>query len=370
MTGTIRKDGDPEMMRHIGLGEHDKVVLGLSGGVDSTAAALLLKQQGYRVVCLYFDVLGRGKESAEKARKAARALDLPFLYKDMSQIFEREVLSYFEREYLAGRTPNPCVQCNPTVKYRALLEGARDLSAGHIATGHYARVEKRKKKGLYQIRMSANQKKDQSYVLWKLGQQELSRVLFPLGEIRDKEEIRGLLRREGFENAEDKDSQEICFVEKGNYGDFLRQNRGYLPKPGFFTDKEGNVLGSHKGIVFYTVGQRKGLGIALGKPAFVTGIDSEKNRVILGDNQDLFSDTIRAGSWHFPAGVPDENTPLQGRIRYSAPLSACRLQKEKEQSFMVKFDQPQRAPAPGQSLVLYDGEYLAGGGIIEKNCHA
>lgn len=348
-----------------------KVVLGLSGGVDSTAAALLLQEQGYEVTALYFDVFGKGEETAAGAKRAAERLGIPLLYKDISKAFKRKVIAYFYNEYVAGRTPNPCVMCNKEIKYSVLLQAAAELGAARVATGHYARVKKRDEDGLYTVRIAANAKKDQSYVLWKLGQEELSRVIFPLGEMESKEQIREILRKKGFENAEKKDSQEICFVKNDDYITFLKQKMGLKTIPGDFLDREGRILGPHQGIIHYTIGQRKGLGITFGKPMFVTKIDGTNNTVVLGSNEDLFSKKVKASRYHFCGPVPKNGTEALGKIRYASDFAPCHIHFTEEQDvegkkqLIVEFDQPQRAPTPGQSLVLYREDELLGGGIIE-----
>lgn len=273
----------------------NKVVLGLSGGVDSTAAALILKEKGYEVTGLYFDVFGGSAKSEEgrvKAETAAEQLGIKFIYRDLSDEFREKVIGHFCSEYSCGRTPNPCIVCNPDVKFRVLLETADQEGAQYIATGHYAGTYYDEATDTWFIRRAANEAKDQSYMLYRLGQEVVSRLLLPLNDVDDKEKIRDIARKNDMKNAEAKDSQEICFIEADdNYKDFLMR-RGYETPEGEFVDAQGNVLGCHKGIMNYTIGQRKGLGIALGKPAFVTAIDGAKNQVVLGDNADLFKTEV------------------------------------------------------------------------------
>ncbi|MDO4545101.1 MAG: tRNA 2-thiouridine(34) synthase MnmA, partial [Bacillota bacterium] len=265
-----------------------KVVLGLSGGVDSTAAALLLQEKGYEVIGLYFDV--QAWESGRKqAEQAARQLGIDFLYRDVSAEFESIVIDDFCREYSRGRTPNPCIVCNPSIKFRTLLEAADSIGAEHIATGHYADTFFDEESGLWYIKRAASEKKDQSYMLYRLGQETISRLLLPLNSMEDKEKVRDIAREKELANADARDSQEICFIDDSDdYKAFLSR-RGVVSPAGDFVDRKGNKLGEHRGILSYTIGQRKGLGIALGKPVFVTKIDSEKNQVVLGENEELFT---------------------------------------------------------------------------------
>ncbi len=351
----------------------NKVVLGLSGGVDSTTAALLLKEQGFTVIGFYFDVLGTNDKGKKAAEDLARHLDIDFISEDVSDFFEQEIIGNFCSEYGRGRTPNPCVICNPAVKFKKLLETADANGAYYIATGHYARIHHNIDRDIYYIRKGANQRKDQSYMLYRLGQQVLSRLMLPLGEFAEKEDARNLARSKHMPNADASDSQEICFIndEKENYVNFLERH-GICSRCGDFVDSNGNVLGQHKGISHYTVGQRKGLGIALGKPAFVTSIDAENNRVVLGSNEDLFSRYITSSEHFFaetssaviPAGLL-EKSGITVKIRYAAKPAEAVLSSCGEDMIEACFDEPQRAAAPGQSIVFYDGELVLGGGFIE-----
>ena len=355
--------------------KNNKVLLGLSGGVDSTAAALLLSEKGYEVTGYYFDVTGKNAAGAREAAGLAQKLGVAFIAEDVSAEFAQAVVKPFCEEYVAGRTPNPCVICNPLVKFRKLLEIAGKIGADHIATGHYARVFRDEESGLFYPRIAANAAKDQSYMLYRLGQEALSRLIFPLGDFNDKEEIRQLARDFGLENAEKKDSQEICFLAEGEeHLDFIR-DQGYEICPGDFTDSDGRVLGRHKGVAAYTVGQRKGLGLALGRPAYVTAIDAEQNRVVLGANDDLFKREVRAADCFFPGRPPEyfAGRKLRAKVRYAAKPAEASFSLEREETkpgvvddkkIIAIFAESQRAPAPGQSLVFYDGDVVVGGGII------
>ncbi len=362
-----------------------KVVLGLSGGVDSTAAALILQERGYEVTGLYFDVFGGNEKSAagrEKAETAARQLGIKFIYRDVSDEFREKIIGNFCSEYSCGRTPNPCIICNPGIKFRVLLEAADSEGAQYIATGHYAGTFYDAETGRWFIRRAASEKKDQSYMLYRLGQEVISRLLLPLDDAEDKEKIREIARKNDMKNAEAKDSQEICFIDDGdNYKAFLKR-RGYESPEGDFVDAAGNVLGRHKGILNYTIGQRKGLGIALGKPAFVTAIDGVKNQVVLGDNADLFktevcsSDNIMFGirtGFQAASGcsvIPDElrswlSEGISAKIRYAAKPAAASLSLLEDGRVLASFKDPQRAPTPGQSIVFYKNDFVIGGGFID-----
>lgn len=350
----------------------NKVVLGLSGGVDSAAAALLLKEQGFEVVGFYFDVTGDNEDGKKAAQDLARRMNIEFYAADVSEVFAETVISDFCSEYAQGRTPNPCIVCNPAIKFKSLTDLADRLGAYHIATGHYARIAFDEERNLYFVRRGANEKKDQSYMLYRLSQDVLSRLIFPLGEFQDKGEIRALAEAAGLPNAKTADSQEICFIDesKEHYTDFLARH-GVAAVPGHFTDNCGNLLGIHHGCCRYTVGQRKGLGVALGKPVFVTEIDSANNKVILGDHKDLFKSEIHTVNHFFTATSgktwPDsEKTELAitAKIRYAAPLCEARISPQEGGRLLVRFEKPQRAPAPGQSVVFYDGDLVIGGGFI------
>lgn len=375
-----------------------KVVLGLSGGVDSTTAALLLQEKGYEVIGLYFDAMGKGREDvgAVRAEMAAKQLGIKFLYRDVSDIFREKVIGNFCSEYVCGRTPNPCIVCNPDVKFKTLLAAADEEGADWIATGHYAGTYQDPESEEWFIRRAKSEAKDQSYMLYRLGEDVISRLILPLNDAEDKEAVREIARKKALKNAEDKDSQEICFIEDGDdYKAFLRRNGCDLLK-GDFVDADGNILGEHQGILHYTIGQRKGLGIALGKPAFVTGIDSEKNQVVLGDNQDLFKTEV-VSDGNILLGIDfsrlaqqerearqadcgengedgearslgiigfDDTSGITAKIRYAAKPAAASLKLLPDGKILATFEEPQRAPTPGQSIVFYQDDLVLGGGFI------
>lgn len=352
----------------------NKVVLGLSGGVDSTAAALLLKEKGYTVVGFYFDVLGNNREGSEAAEQLAQKLDIAFVKMDVSEEFDRVVIGNFCKEYMAGRTPNPCIICNPKIKFKKLLQVAEEEGAYYIATGHYARIFHDGDRDLYFVRKGANEKKDQSYMLYRLGQSVLSRLILPLGDFEDKEETRSLARSRRLPNAEAADSQEICFIDdqKEDYVSFI-ERRGLAAEKGNFVDMQGKLLGEHRGLLHYTIGQRKGLGIALGKPVFVTSIDPENNQVTLGDHDDLFKREVVSVENFFaetslgdlPQGAGSEFR-VSAKIRYAAKPAPATVSRLPGGQILTVFDEPQRAAAPGQSIVFYRDDVVLGGGFIQS----
>lgn len=364
----------------------EKVVLGLSGGVDSTAAALLLQEKGYEVIGLYFDIFkdeSRGHKGRAAAELAAKELGIKFICKNVSSLFEDKVIGNFCSEYVCGRTPNPCIVCNPNIKFKILAETADEEGAVYIATGHYAGTYYDEKEDIWYIKRAANEKKDQSYMLYRLGQNIISRLLLPLNDAENKEDVRNIARKRALNNAEAKDSQEICFIEDGgSYKEFLA-GKGYEAVKGDFVDKEGNLLGRHKGIYNYTIGQRKGLGIALGKPAFVTGIDGSRNQVIIGENEELFKKEI-ISSGNILMGIDFEklgidnsesislgligfgkNDGITAKIRYAAKPSPAFVNLMKDGRLLTVFEEPQRAATPGQSIVFYKDDLVIGGGFID-----
>ncbi len=345
----------------------NKVILGLSGGVDSTAAALILAEKGFDVTGLYFDVTPETAASGEgrrRAEKAAEQLSIGFLYKDVSREFEETVIGDFCHQYACGRTPNPCIVCNPKIKFRTLLEAADSLGAYYIATGHYADTFRDEATGKWYIRKAGNARKDQSYMLYRLGQDVISRLLLPLSHVEDKEQVREMARAKALENSEARDSQEICFIsERDDYKDFLRRRGVRLPG-GDFVDRDGNVLGQHSGILDFTIGQRKGLGIALGKPAFVTAIDSDTNQVVLGNNEDLFEREIFSEGNMLTDETWLDDDGLTAKIRYAAKPARVKLERAGDDRIRACFREPQRAATPGQSIVFYKDDLVIGGGFI------
>ena len=351
------------MMRNMEL-QKNKVLLGLSGGVDSATAALLLKEKDFDVTGFYFDVKGQNEQGRAEAEAVAKQLDIPLIYEDVSSDFRGIVIEDFITEYLHGRTPNPCIACNRYVKWESLLQRSLAIGADYIATGHYARVEQLPN-GRYAIKNSVTAEKDQTYALYNLTQAQLSRTLMPVGDYH-KDEIRQIAEEIGLMVAHKKDSMEICFIPDDDYAGFIDKECGKLvPPPGNFVSTDGKILGRHKGITHYTVGQRKGLGIALGYPVFVTEIRPETNEVVLGSNEDVFTTELYADHVNFMS-IPDieGEVKLKAKIRYSHSGSMCKVTRTGEDQIHCVFEEPVRAVTPGQAVVLYDGEYVLGGGTI------
>ncbi len=347
-----------------------RVVAGLSGGVDSAVVAYLLKAAGHEVIGVTLKTwTGRSSRCCElnDAREMALRMGIPHYVRDAAADFQNRVVQPFIHDYQRGRTPNPCVECNRHVKWAQLLEAASGMGAAYVATGHYASTA-RLANGRFAIRRGMSRRKDQSYVLYQLTQEQLSRTLLPLGDY-EKEEVRAIASRAGLLAAQKPDSQEICFVTEGGYTDYIeRETEAELPPPGDFVDEAGNVLGRHAGIAHYTVGQRKGLGLALGYPAYVTRIDAAKNEVVIGGETSLFRTVVHCGEVAFmsiPGLAPGESRRALVKIRYNHGGETAILEKDDGDGLTVIFDRPVRAPAPGQSAVFYDeAGYVIGGGKI------
>ena len=342
-----------------------KVMLGMSGGVDSTVAAYLVKKEGYKVVGVTLSLYPEnGLAEEEEARRVAAAMGIAHETVDLSAPFHKEVIERFICAYQAGATPNPCIDCNRSIKFGEMLRYAEERAADLVGTGHYARIE-RDANGRYLLKRAVDITKDQTYVLYSLNQHQLAHTLLPLGGYR-KSEIREIAEAEGFINARKHDSQDICFVPDGDYASFIERYTGKTFAEGDFVDKNGVVLGRHRGMIRYTVGQRKGLGIALGKPAFVCAKCAATNTVTLGENADLFSKDLTAYDVNLIAcdSIP---TPIRvtAKIRYGQNETPATVEQIGEGRIHVEFDTPQRAIAKGQSVVLYDGDTVVGGGIIE-----
>ena len=353
-----------------------KVVVGMSGGVDSSVAAYLLKQQGYDVVGVTMQIWQDesheeienkggccGLSAVDDARRVAEMLDIPYYVMNFKSEFKRDVIDYFVREYLAGRTPNPCIACNRYVKWESLLTRSIQIGADYIATGHYARICELPN-GRYAIRNSVTAKKDQTYALYNLTQEQLKRTLMPIGDYT-KEQVRKIAEDIGLMVAGKPDSMEICFVPDNDYASFIEKETGVTSVPGDFVDVDGNVIGKHKGVIHYTVGQRKGLGIALGKPAFVVAIRPEQNQVVIGEDRDVYTERLYANNLNFMSVYNiTESVHVKAKIRYSHEGAYCTVRKIDSDTIECIFDQPVRAVTPGQAVVLYDGEYVLGGGTI------
>ncbi len=353
-----------------------KVVVGMSGGVDSSVAAYLLKEQGYDVIGVTMVMWSQNAQEDEKegrepvsvtdARKVAEHLGIPYYVLDFKQKFKEEVVDYFTSEYLAGRTPNPCNVCNRHIKWEALLAWAEEHGARYIATGHYARIDVMEN-GRYAIQNSVTAKKDQTYALYNLTQEQLSRTLLPIGEY-EKEAVRRIASEQKLPVADKADSQDICFIPDGDYCSFLeRQIPKLLPGEGDFVKKDGTVAGRHRGVPYYTIGQRKGLGIAMGHPVFVCELRPETNEVVIGENEDIFSDRLICGNINY-MGMEKGKEPSRcmAKVRYAHKGDMCRLETLPDGRILVHFEKPVRAITPGQSVVFYDGRHVLGGGVIEE----
>ena len=353
-----------------------KVVVGMSGGVDSSVAAYLLKEQGYDVIGVTMQIWQEedacsveenggccGLSAVEDARRVASALEIPYYVMNFKKEFRENVIDYFTDEYLSGRTPNPCIACNRYVKWEALLNRSMAIGAEYIATGHYARIE-RLANGRYALRRSATLAKDQTYALYNLTQEQLAHTLMPVGAYA-KDEIRSIAEKIGLLVADKPDSQDICFVPDGDYASFIRENTGREIPEGNFVTPDGKILGRHKGIIHYTVGQRKGLGLALGYPAFVLEIRPDTNEVVIGTYEESLTHTVRADRINFMS-VEDLKEPrrVYAKIRYNHKGAWCTVEKTGEDEIVCRFEEPQRAVTPGQAVVLYDREYVLGGGTI------
>ena len=348
-----------------------KVVLGLSGGVDSTIAALLLKEQGYDVTGLYFDISEGNEAGRQAAQQVAAEAGIEFVYQNVHEQFYNTVVDNFCNEYISGRTPNPCIVCNPSVKFKKLSDYADKIGAYYLATGHYGSTCYDEQTASWYIRRGKNLKKDQTYMLYRLPQEIISRFLMPLEKLETKDETRKIADDAGMSNAHQKDSQEICFIpDDKTYLDLLN-DRGCKSKPGKFIDLDGNIIGEHQGIVNFTVGQRKGLGMTFGKPMFVLKLDNNNNTVTLGDNKDLFSSTVYSKNNFFAAtgsGIMPEQfdgMQVEAKIRYAARPAAAVIRQIDSDTVEAVFSEPQRAATPGQSIVFYYKDMVIGGGFIE-----
>ena len=345
----------------------------MSGGVDSSVAALLLKQQGYEVVGITMQIWQEVEhqsgaccslEAVSDARHVAGQLGIPHYVFNFRDEFKTKVIDYFCAEYLHGRTPNPCIVCNRYLKFESLLSKAMAMEADFIATGHYARVIRDETSDLYRLFIGLDQGKDQSYALYTLTQYQLEHILFPLGTYT-KQEVRKLAEEAHLPVSTKAESQDLCFVSAGRYGEFVDNCPGLETKTGHFRSSSGESLGIHKGIHHYTIGQRKGLGLALGHPAYVTGIDPATDTVWIGDNPDLFHSTLIADSVHYISGItPEKPYRARAKIRYSAARVPTLITPLDTNRIQVDFSTPQRAITPGQAVVLYDGDQVLGGGTI------
>lgn len=365
-----------------------KVVVGMSGGVDSSVAACLLKEQGYDVTGVTMRTWEDeekalveenggccGQSAAEDAGRVAGILGIPHYVVNFKREFREKVVDYFILEYLNGRTPNPCIACNRYIKWESLLRRAMEIGADYIATGHYARVEKLPN-GRYAVRNSVTAAKDQTYALYNLTQFQLARTLMPVGDYT-KEEIRRIAEENRLPVASKRDSQDICFVPDKDYAGFIRRTAKRelleklpaefpkeLPGEGNFVSEDGRILGTHKGVIHYTIGQRKGLSLSMGHPVFVSELRPKTNEVVISDS-DVFRTELTCNRIHF-MGMEDLKEPrrLWAKIRYAHKGEWCTAVRTGEDKISCIFEHPVRAVTPGQAVVFYDGEYVMGGGTI------
>lgn len=353
-----------------------QVCVAMSGGVDSSVAAVLLQEQGYELSgvnlrMFHNEDLGESSEKtccsladAEDAALVARRMGFPFYVFDFSQVFRDTVIRDFVDEYQAGRTPNPCAVCNREVKFGELLRRVQALGSDYLATGHYARVERDPSSGRFLLRRAADRSKDQTYFLYMLTQEQLAHTLFPLGGLC-KAEVRRIAEVHGLVNARKHDSQDICFVPNGKYADFIERTAGQASPAGLFLDQEGKILGQHKGLIRYTRGQHKGLGLSTEEPLYVLEKDVASNTIRLGPDSALWTRELTAEQVNL-ISVPVLTEPMRvtAKTRYSQREAAATAEALPDGRIRVIFDEPQRAITPGQAVVLYDGEYVVGGGII------
>ena len=341
-----------------------KAIIAMSGGVDSSVAALLIKNSSYEPMGVTLSLIDSQSQDIDDARKVCDRLGFSHTVLDLRAEFRKYVIGRFIDAYENLTTPNPCIICNRYIKFGILGDYARDLGCEFVATGHYAQITE--ENGRFLLKKGKDQSKDQSYVLYSLTQEQLSHTLFPLGAL-SKEEAREIAMENGFTNAHKKDSQDICFVANGKYAEFIEGYLGKTYEQGNFCDFDGNILGTHKGLIRYTIGQRKGLGLALPKPMYVCRLDKDSNSVILGDNADLFSDTLDAEDINLIAlDRIDSSIRAEVKIRYSQKAQPATVYQVDDNRLRIVFDEPQRAITPGQSAVLYDGDTVIGGGIICK----
>ncbi|HBA97317.1 MAG TPA: tRNA 2-thiouridine(34) synthase MnmA [Lachnospiraceae bacterium] len=359
------------------------VVTGMSGGVDSSVAAYILKEQGYNVIGVTMQIWQDssvqmremeggccGLSAVEDARRVAEQLNIPYYVMNFKDEFKKKVINYFIEEYRRGYTPNPCIACNKYLKWDALLRRAMEIGADYIATGHYAHIIKLEN-GRYTVSESAAGKKDQTYVLYNLSQYQLMHTLMPDGAY-NKEEIRAIAQKAGLNVAHKSESQDICFVPDHDYVGFIERETGVKCRMGNFVDEDGNVLGIHKGIEHYTIGQRKGLGLPAKQPYFVKEIRPETREIVLGDARSVFTNIVYADNINYMAVEKlTETRRLKAKIRYSHAGAECEVTPFSNGRLMCRFDEKQRAVTPGQAVVFYDNGYIFGGGrIIAENWHS
>ena len=351
-----------------------RALIAMSGGVDSSVAACLMAEQGFDCIGCTMRLCGSSGpaasgdracctlQDAEDAGSVARRLGMPYYVFNFTDDFRRTVIRNFVRSYECGQTPNPCIDCNRFMKFGRLYDRARVLGCDCIVTGHYARITE--EDGTYLLKKALDVSKDQSYVLYAMNQEQLAHTRFPLGELH-KSQVRQMAERRRLLNAGKPDSQDICFVPGGDYAGFVEQYTGDVCPPGHFIDTDGNILGTHKGIIHYTIGQRRGLGLSFPEPMYVGDIDPQKNTVTLCRDRGLYHSAVLVQDFTWISGAaPAEQFRCRAKIRYRHPEQPCTAELLEDSRVLLRFDTPQRAPAPGQSAVLYDGDTVLGGGVI------
>ncbi|MCL1793116.1 MAG: tRNA 2-thiouridine(34) synthase MnmA [Oscillospiraceae bacterium] len=340
----------------------DKALIAMSGGVDSSVAAYLMKQRGFECIGATMKLHHETDES-DDAQRVAESLGIPFFAVDFSADFQKEVIGRFVEAYINGATPNPCIDCNREIKFKKLFGWATRQNIERVATGHYAQIERDGASGRHILKKAADCAKDQSYVLYFMTQEQLKRAIFPLGGLH-KHEVRAIAASQGFANAEKKESQDICFVPDGDYAGFIERYTGKTYEGGDFADLFGNVLGRHKGMIRYTIGQRKGLGLALAKPMYVRSKNAENNTITLCENENLFTKSLDAADFNWIAREKTSPMRIRAKTRYGQKEQWATAEQVSKGVVHVEFDKPQRAITKGQAAVLYDGDAVVGGGTI------
>ncbi|MBQ8401397.1 MAG: tRNA 2-thiouridine(34) synthase MnmA [Clostridia bacterium] len=356
---------------------NSKAIIAMSGGVDSSVAACLMKQRGFDCIGVTMKLFANedigiaGEHSCcslddvEDARSVARMLEIPYYVFNFADRFREDVIARFISAYENGRTPNPCIDCNRYLKFDKLYHRAGELGRDFVVTGHYARIERDAETGRYLLKKAVDPAKDQSYVLYALTQEQLAHTLFPLGGMT-KPEVRKIAEKQGFINARKHDSQDICFVQNGCYADFIEEHTGRSYPAGNFVDQSGNILGRHRGIIRYTIGQRKGLGLALPEPMYVCAVNPSDNTVVLGKESELYTRELTAKDINL-ISLPYIEKPIRvkAKVWYRQPEMRATVTQTDADTIRVAFDEPQRAVTAGQAVVLYDGDTVVGGGTIQ-----